>query len=304
MRAKILFSMVSMAMLLLAASQAAGQEPPVEPAHFHHVHLNVTDPAASIRFYTRVFGATQVRFGGVADALYTERSFILLNAVDRPAPAALRSGIWHIGWGGVDVAKEYEWWRGQGVDIHTPLSPLPGRDNYYFYISGPDRETIEINTMGHHRFAHVHLFAADVNQVCGWYADHLGLRLTRGRDVPRPSGDPSELRNIWMNTVRVDNVSVIVFATPDAEPTPSWWPDPPLTAIEPTRGRPIDHLAFSYREIAPVYERMRAAGVQIVEPPTERPEYGMRSFFVMGPERVLIEIVEAPPIPEGLWDKR
>ncbi len=28
----------------------------------------------------------------------------------------------------------------------------------------------------------------------------------------------------------------------------------------------------------------------------------LKSFFVMGPDRVNIEIVEAKPIPEGLWD--
>ncbi len=30
----------------------------VTPAHFHHVMINSVDPAESIRFYARVFGAT------------------------------------------------------------------------------------------------------------------------------------------------------------------------------------------------------------------------------------------------------
>ena len=122
-----------------------------ERAHFHHVRLNVTNVDESIRFYSRVFGAVPVKFQGVSDALFTERSLILFNKVAAPPPSELISGIWHIGWGGVDVKNEYEWWKGRGVDIHTPLSPLPGQDNYYFYIRGPDKELIEINTMGHHR---------------------------------------------------------------------------------------------------------------------------------------------------------
>ena len=149
------------------------------PARFHHVHLNVTDTAKSIKFYERVFGATRTKYRGVADALFTEKSFILLNKVETPPDSKLNTGIWHIGWGGVDVKNEYEWWKSHDVDIHTPLSPLPGKDNYYMYISGPDKELIEINTMGHHRFAHVHFFCDDVNETVGWYTKHLGLKAMR-----------------------------------------------------------------------------------------------------------------------------
>jgi catechol 2,3-dioxygenase-like lactoylglutathione lyase family enzyme len=138
-------------LLILAALVLAGRSSPQaedERAHFHHVHLNVTNPEKSIQFYTSVFGATPTKFQGVSDALFTERSFILLNKVEVPPPSELRSGIWHIGWGGVDVANEYEWLKKKGVTFHTPLTPLRGPDNYYMYISGPDKELVEINTWG------------------------------------------------------------------------------------------------------------------------------------------------------------
>jgi catechol 2,3-dioxygenase-like lactoylglutathione lyase family enzyme len=45
---------------------------------------------------------------------------------------------------------------------------------------------------------------------------------------------------------------------------------------------------------------MRAAGVTITQPIAERPD-GVKSFFVTGPDNVSIEIVEAKPIPDGLW---
>ncbi len=163
--------------ILARASLLVAQD--VEPAHFHHVMLNVTDPEKTIKFYHDVFGATPVKFRGVSDALFTERSFLLFNKVDAPPVSKLNTGIWHIGWGGVDVKNEYEWWKRKGVDIHTPLSPLPGPDNYYMYISGPDKELIEINTMGHHRFGHVHFFCSDVNETADWYAKHLGLKPRR-----------------------------------------------------------------------------------------------------------------------------
>jgi len=64
----------------------------------------------------------------------------------------------------------------------------------------------------------------------------------------------------------------------------------------------VDRIAFSYRNIQPVYDRMKAAGVEILEPITDRPETKMKSFIVQGPEKVSVEIVEAKPIPEGAWD--
>jgi catechol 2,3-dioxygenase-like lactoylglutathione lyase family enzyme len=291
-------------LLILAALTLAGRSSPQaedERAHFHHVHLNVTNPEKSIQFYTSVFGATPTKFQGVSDALFTERSFILLNKVEAPPPSELRSGIWHIGWGGVDVANEYEWLKKKGVTFHTPLTPLRGPDNYYMYISGPDKELVEINTMGHHRFAHVHLFANDVNETAAWYADHLGIPL-RTREVPKPK-DMVAARGVWANAFRCDNVNFIIFGKPDTEPVPPWWPDPPLKSLAPTRGRAIDHVAFSFRSIEPVFQRMKSAGVQIVEPIAVREDYRLKSFFVLGPNEVLVEIVEAKPIPEGIWEK-
>jgi catechol 2,3-dioxygenase-like lactoylglutathione lyase family enzyme len=273
-----------------------------EPAHFHHVRLNTTNVGESIRFYSRVFGAVPVKFRGAADALFTERSLILFNQVSDPPPSDLVSGIWHIGWGGVDVKNEFEWWKSHGVDIHTPLSPLPGQDNFYFYLRGPDKELIEINTMGHHRFAHVHLFATDVNETTRWYVEHLGLSPQRPLPVPKPDGDMGSLRTIWLNSFRCDNVQFIVFGKPDRAPPPPWWRDPPLREIQPTQGRPIDHVAFSYRQIEPVFERMKRAGVKIVQPIAVQESLKLKSFFVLTPDDVLVEIVEARPIPEGAWD--
>lgn len=283
-------------------SSQAVQADEVVPARFHHVHLNVTDPAKSIKFYERVFGATRTKYRGVADALFTEKSFILLNKVDTPPESKLNTGIWHIGWGGVDVKNEYEWWKSHDVDIHTPLSPLPGKDNYYMYISGPDKELIEINTMGHHRFAHVHFFCDDVNETVGWYTKNLGLKAARP-SAPKPKGDMSTLGGIWINVIQCDNVTMIFFGKPDVTPAPPWWPDEPLVDIQPTRGRPIDHIAFSYRDIAPVFARMKAAGVEIVEPITMHDDIKTKSFKVLAPQRVTIEVVEAKPIPEGIWEE-
>jgi catechol 2,3-dioxygenase-like lactoylglutathione lyase family enzyme len=271
-----------------------------EPAHFHHVRLNTPDVGASKSFYQKYYGAVPVKYRGNPDALFVERSFLLFNAVGAPADGKLDTGIWHIGWGGVDVPHEYEWLKKQGLEIATPLSPL-GNNNYYFYARGPGRELIEINTMKHHRFGHVHFFCTDVNETCRWYAKHLGLkRLLPER--PKPAGDMSTIAKIWINVIDCDNVRMLFFGKPDVEPPPPWWPEPPLKTLQPTKGRPIDHIAFSYRQIEPVLAALQSSGVKIVEPIKEDPKYHFKSFFVEGPDHVLIEIVEEKPIPEGTWE--
>lgn len=283
-------------LMLCLVPVARGQE--IESAHFHHVHLNVTDPEKTIRYYTRIHGATETKYAGVADALFTERSFILMNKVEEAPRAALTAGLWHIGWGGRDVPSEYEWFKKQPeVKIHTELYPL--RSIFVTYLSGPDDEMIEVNTMGHNRYGHVHLLAEDVNVTTAWYTKHLGLR---GRaPVPKPA-DMSSVR-AWSSGFRCDNVSFVVYGQPNYEPKPPWWEkEPLLTDFEATDGRVIDHIAFSYRDIQPVFERMKADGLDIVRPPEHDAKFNHKSFFVRGPDKVLVEIVEAKPIPEGIWE--
>ncbi len=294
--------------VLIAASAGVvvadeAEQPAVAPAHFHHVLLNVTDPGKSVRYYRRVFGAVPVKFRGGAEALFTERSFLLLNKVESPPNPALNTGVWHIGWGGVDIQGEYQWWKNHDVEFHTTPQPLPGRDNFYMYLYGPDKELIEINTMGHHRFAHVHFFCTDVNETVAWYVKHLGIK-ARAISVPRPKGDPNTLGGIWMNVIQCDNVTMIFFGKPEQDPPPAWWPDAPLKELQSTKDRPIERIGFSYAKLEPEFERMKAAGATIVEPITLREPWRLRSFIVEGPDRVLIEVAEAKPIPEGVWDEQ
>ena len=173
----------------------------------------------------------------------------------------------------------------------------------YFY--GPDKELIELWTGGkNHRFDHVHLWATDVEATANWFRDHLELPTRVG---PKPTTeDREDIRSIWMGSIRADKVGIVVFGRPDFDSV--WWPGGSYTKddapdeFQPTQGRAIDHLAFSYRDIEPVFERMQAAGVEIVEPIAMREDVGHKSFFVMAPDKLLVEIVEAKPIPDGSWE--
>lgn len=295
----------ALALLILGFLPASltAQPAAVEPAHFHHVRLNVTDPGKTLGFYKRFFGAVEVKYRGVVPALFTERSYILLNKVDAPPPSGPRTALSHIGWAAVTGKDEYEWLKKQGVEFQTHLGQL-GND-FGMYVYGPDKELVELWTGGKsHRFDHVHLWATDVEKTAGWLRDNLGLK---PRTLAKPKTQSREnITSIWMSFTQCDNVGLVVFGKPDFDSV--WWPgsnyskDDAPKEFQPTQGSAIDHIAFSYRDITPVFERMKAAGVEIVEPIAKRADVGHTSFFVLAPDKLLVEIVQEKPIPDGSWE--
>jgi hypothetical protein len=65
-----------------------------------------------------------------------------------------------------------------------------------------------------------------------------------------------------------------------------------MQKISETRGKPIDHIAWSTTKIEADRDRIKAAGTKIEEDISFKPEYGFRSFFVKSPKGVWLEIVE------------
>lgn len=282
--------------------------------HFHHVHLNVVDATASLNFYRDIFGGVPVKYNNRTDAIFTERSFFLFNVVPQAPAWDLNTGIWHLGWGGVDGPREYNTLTGKGVQFQTPVSPL---GNYhYMYAFGPDKELLEVWTgYQNHRYGHVHLMSPDPVGTVRWYAQTLGIGIkpqTLPAGTPPPAaGAPPFIPEPGPTSAGsgalepVDNTNIIVFRQPTATPVPPLWAgNSPVSAIQPTKGRAVDHIAFSYRRIQPIFDRMKKAGVTIAEPISLKPEFGFRSFFIVGPDQVLIEIVEARPIPDSVWESR
>ena len=240
-----------------------------------------------------------MKYRRVSDALFTEKSFILLRKVATSPSSNLGSSLWHIGWAGVDGPSEFAWRTQEGIEVQTPITPLGS--NHFMYFWGPSREVIEVFTGSrNHRFEHVHLIVGDAAATIRWFVDHLGLT-PRGPTLPWASG-PLPGSFLW-NLIRVDNVNLIVFGLPRAgDPKPAWVPDEVGDELTATDGTAIDHIAFSYPDIGPVYDRMVRAGIEIVHPISTSEEYGLTSFFVRAPDNLLVEIVEARHVPEGMWN--
>jgi catechol 2,3-dioxygenase-like lactoylglutathione lyase family enzyme len=274
------------------------------PAHFHHVHLNVTNPELTITFYEKFFGANRISYKSKSKSLFTERSFILMDSVKVKPPTNIGSSLWHIGWAGVDGYSEFQWRVKDGIEVQTPLTKLvvdpsrPEDSTHYMYFWGPDRELIEVYTGSrNHLFEHVHLLATDIEATTAWFKEYLGLTPTFAKAV--------SFLGLLLNIIRVDNVNIIIFAKPapdiqiEALPEEVW----PKEGFKITDGTAIDHIGFSYESIGPVFQRMRSSGVPIVRGMQTNPKHGLTGFFVRGPDGLLIEIVKEKPVPEGIWIK-
>src|SRR5437899_11489326 len=95
-----------MAQLVLPALWAA--DSPTAPARFHHLHLNSTDPAKAIEFYTNTFDCEKAKFAGVMDAVWAQKSSLLFTKAAAAPPAGIISWIWHFGSAAEDIPDAYQ----------------------------------------------------------------------------------------------------------------------------------------------------------------------------------------------------
>ncbi|WP_422080651.1 VOC family protein [Ulvibacterium sp.] len=258
-------------------------------ASFHHIHLNVTDIEATISFYQKFFGAKHIKYRDSSDALFTERSFLLMDQMEIVPPTHLGTCLWHIGWSGVDGPSEYAWRLKEGIEVHTPINPLG--DAHWMYFLGPDKEVVEVFTGNrNHTFEHIHLLASDVDETTEWFETYLGLVPEFKKAQPWGNG------LFKWNKLFVDNINIMINGKPKEERT--WYPK---NGFKSTYGTTFDHIGFSFRNIYPVYDKMQSRSVAIIKDVKLDTVHGLKSFFVQGPDGLGVEIVEEKPIPSGIW---
>jgi catechol 2,3-dioxygenase-like lactoylglutathione lyase family enzyme len=278
-------------------SSAPPSEPPTAApplSHFHHLHLSVTDPAEAIAFFTGKFDCERGRIGGKQDAVWAQKSWLLFDKVKTAAPWELTSAIWHMGWGAEDMPATYQKQLDSGTKFFTPITHVPqfGPNFHYAYVDGPGHALIELNSTNHHHFGHLHLFSADPVSAGEWYMRELGA-------VRRGSGPISrEPRFINGNQIgpsmslMMDNVNLILYPVEYSKKNYADHWKPGQTALLPTRGRVIDHLAVSVDDLADTLRRLRADGVKVVQDVRKIPGLDIRSAFVEGPDQISVELVE------------
>jgi catechol 2,3-dioxygenase-like lactoylglutathione lyase family enzyme len=321
------------ALILSAGSPAYMQQPaPAQPqstTHFHHVHLNSTDPAAATDYYIKAFPtSTKVSMGGY-DGLKTANVAVLFNKVNTPPPNDPPSAIWHFGWLVPDSRERMATFDQMGLKVDqmyaTPDGPMikitsdsypgnltvqqlaeakannvqPSGRGGYEYLRGPDNVMFENNGNSPERVDHLHMFATD--PVCAqlWYNAHLGgvSPAARGRAGAPPPAPPT------METCKQP------YGPPTfPSPTKNGWLRSPTAVVRfddvafyiipkqgsgplaPTRGQGIDHMGLSVSDLDAMVTKLRGEGVKFLEQP--HPWGNTRAAMIEGPDSVSIEIVE------------
>jgi catechol 2,3-dioxygenase-like lactoylglutathione lyase family enzyme len=112
--------------------------------NLHHVHLFASDIAASIRFYTEMFGAKVVFDEIVAGA----RNVLIqigtgrINFYDQPPRGAGQNAVHHLGINTDDISALVAHMESKGVKFRTPIRDFG--DLKYIMLEGPDRVLIEV----------------------------------------------------------------------------------------------------------------------------------------------------------------
>jgi 4-hydroxyphenylpyruvate dioxygenase-like putative hemolysin len=113
-----------------------------------------------------------------------------------------------------------------------------------------------------------------------WYARHFGLAR---RSVQKEARFREGVQYAPSVSLVMDNVNILIYPIQYSRRVyPDHWKQGP-TRIASTKGRVVDHVAFSVDHLAATVQRLRAAGVQITD------------AFLEGPDAIRIELVEGHP---------
>jgi catechol 2,3-dioxygenase-like lactoylglutathione lyase family enzyme len=266
----------------------------VPDAHFHHLHLNSTDPKAAIDSYTTKFDAEKARFAGLLDAVWAQKSWILAAKVPPAPPSDVVSTIWHFGWGAEDMKATYQKQIDSGTKFATPITDISDIGGgtkmdlfFYAYVLGPDNALIELNTANHHHFGHLHLLSENPVAAGEWYTKHFGVKA-------RISPTVRMYRDVQIGpsaSFMMDDVSVIIYPMEYAISShmPGW---ESRKTFEPTKGRVVDHIGVSVGDLDEAIAKLRKEGVTVTDEPKSVAGGKIKFAFIEGPDKMRIEIIE------------
>ena len=193
------------------------------------------------------------------------------------------------------------------LDTAKPAAP---RDGGFSYIVAPDGVLFELTggLTTHDSFSHIHFFHEQPLCVANWYVEHLGMELppvrdASGAETPRAPWNPCNVaygEAGWPALEPVGTIRAPSGSVRFGNGTMSWYPrqcvgtrcgkDQPLV---PSRGQVLDHVAFIVNDFDALFERMRRAGVKVLEPPHA---FGAtRAFMIEDPDGLAIELLAARP---------
>jgi len=247
--------------------------------HFHHVHFNTVDADQDLELFEKLFATQTIEWckdkqtGAATWATKTDRAYFLYSEVAVAPDPTLNTYLEHVGWLHPEPNMELL----RLVALDAPLFPpirfqcpeafmgqtACGFGGYWFYLQAPSGARIEVAfgpgpaTTG---FGHVHMI--------------MGVDLAWVEMITNGA-----FREGAIDMVNHTDISLeeSILATE--------------TVVE-TRGKPIDHIAYSTTALEAERDRLLAAGIALAEDITWKPSFGFRSFFLKDAKGIWYEIVE------------
>ena len=313
----------TLALLLPALAVAQTLAPP----HFHHLHLNSTNPEAAIDFYRRQFPSTEKAVVAGLPALKTGPVYLLFNRVKSPPKTGPQSAIWHFGWHVTDVRKRLavflsrpdvkllpmyvspdaktpeayvssDTWPGAGgvlgltreqIEDAKAKGVKPQLGPGFAYLQAPDGAIVEYQgDFPAERFNHVHMYQEDPYCAGLWYQLHLNA----AGEVPRSQTDCKAERSPFgwpaIDPVGTRRGPRVNMSFDDIVVT--WYPRQGEKPLVASRGQVTDHFGLSVSDLDAWIAKLRREGVKFLGSPYRLGSW--RAVMIEGPSKESIELVE------------
>ncbi|MDD9970464.1 MAG: VOC family protein [Myxococcales bacterium] len=266
----------------------------------HHVHMNVTNRERSTSFYQEFFEAQPTNLAG-STALQAGPYLLLFDEVADPPSYSLRSALQHVGFGSSDPIAWFEHASALGIEpdtrgetlLQTASTPTvtgnPGgfaaalRISIpacftlpdlvaYMYLIGPDEERVELWSGADAHINHLHFTTSDLSATMPFYERLLGIKAV-----------PATLPN--SSSFFLDDILFFFEQLGDASDHAD------------TESHVLAHLGLAVTDLAAWRTRADEQGLELVQDIEEA--HGFRSFFIRGPDGMLLELLEDGPTTHG-----
>ena len=282
-------------LILAALACAAAPAQTIAGAHFHHLHLNATDPAADIQFYTTKFEAERAKFAGAIDAVWADKAWILFNKVSSPPVSDITSTIWHFGWGAEDMKATYQKQLASGTQVSDAAHrhqrhrrPAESGDGPLFLClcrwAGSLADRAEHGESSSFRPPS----PAERRSGGGGRMVRETFRREKVRKNPVRNACIATCRSGLSASFTMDDVNFIIYPVEYAR-TSKWpyWEN--RATFDSTKGHVVDHIGISVENLDDAIAKLKAAGVKVTDEPRSVMNGKIKYAFIEGPDKMRIE---------------
>jgi catechol 2,3-dioxygenase-like lactoylglutathione lyase family enzyme len=241
--------------------------PAAAPAQdlYHHLHLRSGDAVASAQWYKDHMDCEE--YGREGACMVDNIQIIFYTNDEEPTGPSVGSGVDHIGFSFTDLEAKMAGWKAAGVKVLEDIREVQGLFKLAF-VEDPWGNKIEVvedhQWLGFH---HIHLRSADPETTLTWYESLFG-------------GVPDKLKG-RIAGLRYDGLWLLVGRA-EGE-------------LQPTQGRALDHLGWSFDDLDAAIADMQGKGVELESGPREivnRAGQQLKIAFIVSAEGIRIELVE------------